>query len=154
MNRSELIAIIERRALGATPAAWHTHIECFCNDPEHHGDMDDSGCFCPNCASEAAVKRGFDAEDIVPENEGPDDNTQWCEECGRLITLRSTPDLDWGISADGALEELEHFESGLGFERGEPKTPDDWQVFLLIVDSIDEEHLPRVEAIVRRMPSP
>lgn len=150
LTRAEMNEIVERRATGSQEPARHTHIECWCDGHIHRRDDYDPGCFCPDCAARAAVKLGYPATDTEPEREGPDDSPQWCEECGRLITLRSTPDLSWGITSDGALEELEHFESGLGFERGEPKTPDDWRVFQLIVDVIAEKHLSRVEAVIMR----
>lgn len=150
MLRQQLVAIVEALAEGSQEPARHTHIECNCPNLVHRTDEFEQGCFCPDCASAEAVKRGLDSEDTEPENEGPDDRPQWCEDCGRLITLRTTPDLLWGISPDGALEELEHYESGLGFEKGEPKTPDDWRVFLLLVDAIDAEHLRRVEAVIKR----
>lgn len=149
MTRDELIKVVEGFAVGARAAARHTHIECNCSNLAHRRDDYDQGCFCPECASAAAVALGYPSTDTESEVEGADDQPRWCEGCGRLITLRSTPDLEWGITADGALEALEHFETGLGFERGEPNTPDTWLVFLLLVDSIDGEHLPRVEAIVR-----
>lgn len=148
--RQRLVAIVEKLAEGAREPARHTHIECNCPGLVHRKDEFEQGCYCPECASKEAVKRGLDTEDTEPENEGPDDNPQWCENCGRLITLRTKPDLLWGISPAGALEELKHFETGLGAENGEPKTPDDWQVFLLLVDSIDEAHLRRVGAVIKR----
>jgi hypothetical protein len=148
--RERLTEIVEKLAEGSQEPAHHTHIECNCPGLVHRTDEFEEGCFCPECASEEAVKRGLDAEDIELENEGPDDNPKWCQNCDRLITLRTTPDLLWGITPEGALEELEHFETGLGAEKGEPKTPDDWRVFLLLVDSIDETHLRRVEAVINR----
>jgi hypothetical protein len=150
MIRAELIAIVESRAVGAREPARHTHIECHCPGLVHRRDDYDKGCFCPACASAAAVNLGYPATDTKPENEGPDDSPRRCETCDRLITLRSTLDLEWGITPDGALEELEHYETGLGFERGEPQTPDQWQDFLLVVDSIADEHMPRVEAVAQR----
>lgn len=149
-TRQDLIAIVEERAAGAPEAARHTHIECRCPDGDHRREDYDEGCFCPACAADAAVELGYPATDTLGEVEGPDDCPKWCEKCDRLITLRDSPDLAWGITPDGALEELEHYESGLGFERGEPKTPDDWRVFLLLVDSIDEQHLPRVARVIAR----
>jgi hypothetical protein len=110
----------------------------------------EDNCFCPPCAAVVAVERGYAPTDTSPEAEGADDQPNWCQRCGRLITLRSTADLEWGITPDGALEELEHFETGLGADRGEPNTPDTWLDFLLLVDSIAEEHLPRVEAVIMR----
>lgn len=154
MTREELAAIVVTRMFGSAEPAHHTHIECQCPGGVHRADQPDEGCFCPECAAKEAVRRGFNAKDIEPESEGPEDNPSWCESCGRLITLRTTPELLWGITPRGALEELEHFESGLGAERGEPKTPDDWRLFLLLVDNIDEEHLPRVEALLWARPSP
>lgn len=149
-TRAEMITIVEQLAVDSQEPARHTHIECRCEDRAHRRGDYEQGCFCPDCAAAAAVKLGYPATDTEPERDGPDDAPQWCEECGRLITLRSTPDLPWGITVDGALEELEHFESGLGFEKGEPRTPDDWQVFLLLLDSISEEHLGRVESVIKR----
>lgn len=150
MNRRQLINIAKRLARGSQPAARHTHIECFCPGYVHRRDDYDIGCFCPECASKAAVKLGYPPTDVEPEKEGTDDSPQWCEDCGRLITLRDSKVLIWGISANGALEALEHYESEFALKKGEPKTPDDWRRFLLLVDAIEEEHLPRVEAVVRR----
>lgn len=150
LTRAELVAIVTERMAGSKPAARHTHIECRCSDLAHRREEHETGCFCPACAAKEAKARGLLRTDTEPEAEGPDDRPQWCEKCGRLITLRDSDDLAWGITADGALEELEHFETGLGAKRGEPKTPDDWRVFLLCVDAIDEEHLLRVEAVMRR----
>lgn len=150
MTREELIAIVTERMAGSQPAARHTHIECWCPDRAHRREDYDEGCYCPDCAAKAAVALGYPATDTELETEGPDDGPRWCQECGRLITLRDDPERPWGITSDGALEELVHYESGLGAERGEPKTPDDWRVFLLCVDAIAEEHLPRVEAVVAR----
>jgi hypothetical protein len=149
-TRQELIATVEALAAGAREPARHTHIECNCADLAHRRDDYDQGCFCPDCAAAAAVALGYPATDTEPEGEGADDRPCWCERCDRLITLRSTPDRAWGITPDGALEELKHYEAGLGFERGEPRTPDQWQDFLLLVDSIADEHLPRVEAVIQR----
>jgi hypothetical protein len=152
MTREEMIAIVTARMAGSQEPARHTHIECNCDDLAHRRDDYDVGCFCPDCAAKAAVELGYPPTDVKPENEGPDDNPQWCDDCGRLITLRDAEWLAWGITSAGALEELEHYESGLGFERGEPKTPDDWRGFLLLVDSIADEHLPRVRAVIERRP--
>ena len=150
MGRSSLIAVVEKLAAGAREPARHTHVECCCPDQEHVSLEPTEGCcFCPDCAAAEAIALGMPATDTRHEAEGADDRPEWCAKCGRLITLRSSDDIAWGVSPDGALEELEHFETGLGFERGEPKTPDDWMVFLLMVDTIAEEHLPRVEALVR-----
>ena len=147
--RRHLVTIAEAQAVGSREPAQHTHIECFCQGYVHRRDDYDEGCFCPECAAEHAVKLGYPSTDTRPENEGPDDSPQWCEECDVLITLRSSPDLDWGISPRGALEELEYYEKpGLGFDRGEPSTPDQWQVFLLVIDSIADEYLPRVVDVV------
>jgi hypothetical protein len=154
MTRSELTAMVEARAVGAQEAVRHTHIECNCPDLAHRRSDFDEGCFCPDCAIAAAVALGYPPTDTEPEKEGPDDGPQWCENCGRLITLRSTPDLPWGITAEGALAELEHYETGLGFKRGEPRTPDHWRNFLLVVDAIAEEHLPRVEAVIEKRAFP
>jgi hypothetical protein len=143
-----MVAIVVARTAGAKQPMRHTHIECWCPDREHRRDDYDEGCFCPPCASEAAVALGYPATDAEPEAEGADDGPRFCQTCDRLITLRSTDDIEWGVTLDGALDELAHYETGLGFERGEPKTPEDWQVFLLMVDAIAEEHLPRVEAII------
>lgn len=148
MTREEMVAIVSERMAGSQEAARHTHIECFCRGRVHRRDDYDEGCFCPDCAAKAAVDLGYPATDTEPETEGPDDGPRWCQTCGRLITLRDTSDLAWGITPDGALEELQHYESGLGFEKGEPKTPDGWRVFLLCVDAIAEEHLPRVERVI------
>lgn len=148
--RSALIQAVEAKAVGSPEAQPHTHIECFCDGHIHRRDDYDDGCFCPPCAAAHAVSLGYPATDTEPETEGPDDTPQWCEKCGCLITLRSTPDEEWGITPAGALEELEHYETGLGFQKGEPKTPTDWRVFLLLVDSIADEYLPRVARIVNR----
>lgn len=147
MPRQKLVALAEAQAVGSQEPARHTHIDCRCGNDDHL-DLSDQGCYCPMCAIYEAVRRGFDANDVKPENEGPDDNPQWCENCGALITLRDDEWLRWGISPDGAEEELEHYETGLGFERGEPSTPDHWRVLLLVIDSIADEHLARVEAVV------
>jgi len=151
MNREEIQAYVAERMAGSQEAARHTHIECWCPDLEHRRDTYDGGCYCPACAAKAAAALGYPETDTEPEHEGPDDTPRWCDTCDRLITLRSTPDIEWGITADGALEELEHYETGLGFERGEPKTPDDWRVFMLLVDAIEEEHLPRVVAVIEQV---
>lgn len=150
MDRKTMTAIVEARAVGARSAARHTHIECNCDDGAHRRSDYDEGCFCPECAVAAAVALGYPPSDTEPEHEGADDSPRWCDTCDRLITLRNTPDLEWGITPDGALEALEHYETGLGFQRGEPQTPEQWQDFLLLVDSIASEHLPRVEAVIRR----
>lgn len=150
MLRQKLVAIAEAQSVGSREPARHTHIGCRCGNNDHL-DLSDQGCFCPPCAVYEAARRGFDANDVEPENEGPDDSPQWCEDCNVLITLRNAPDLDWGISQDGAEEELEHYEpGGLGFDRGEPSTPDHWRVLLLVIDSIADEHLVRVEAVVSK----
>ncbi len=150
MTRKELVKAVSERMAGSPEASRHTHLECWCPDREHRRDDYDHGCFCPACAAKEAVRLGYPDTDTEPETEGADDGPQWCERCGCLITLRSTPDEEWGITPDGALEELEHYETGLGFQKGEPKTPGDWRVFLLLVDSIADEHLPRVERVVLR----
>ena len=149
-TRLELVAAVEKLAAGSREPARHTHIECNCAGRVHRREDYDQGCFCPDCAAATAVELGYPATDTESEVEGTDDSPQWCEKCGRLITLRDAPDLPWGITPEGALDELEHFESGLGFTRGEPSTPDDWREFLLTVDAIDDEHLPRVDAVIRR----
>lgn len=148
--RQRLAETVEKLAEGSKEAARHTHIECNCTGLIHRTDGFEEGCFCPECASEEAIARGLDAEDTEPDGEGPDDNPKWCFKCDRLITLRTTPEVLWGLTPNGALEELGHFETGLGAQKGEPKTPDDWRVFLLLVDSIDEIHLRRVEAVIKR----
>jgi hypothetical protein len=152
-HRAALVAIVVERMAGSQEPGRHTHIECNCDDRDHRRDIYDDGCFCPECAALGAVALGYPPTDTEPEKEGPDDSPQRCETCGRLITLRNTEDLEWGVTPDGALEELQHFETGLGFKRGEPKTPDDWRLFLLCVDAIADEHLPRVAAVIARSAS-
>ena len=144
MNREELVVVAERRSRRARKAMRHTHIECFCDDRRHRRDNYDHGCFCPPCARKAAVKLGYPATDIEPEHEGPDDSPQFCQTCDRLITLRTTPSLEWGITPDGAQEELKHWE------KTRPTAPGDWLCVLLMLDSLAEEFLPRAEAVIVR----
>ncbi len=137
--RANLLFIVKARAAGAPPAQPHTHIECFCYDHIHRRDDYDDGCFCPACASKAAVALGYPPTDITEDVETPwdgDDLPRWCETCGVLISTLITP--------DGALEELDEYER-------RPRTsPEEWRDFALCVENIADEYLPRVEAVVER----
>jgi hypothetical protein len=137
--RQCLINVVAQRMAGSPEAAQHTHVECHCNTRGHRTDKFEEGCYCPECAVKEAVARGLDERDTEPEADGPDDSPQWCDRCDRLITTE--------ITAVGARDELNHWESG------EPGTRLDsqakWREFMLCVQAIHDEHLPRVDRLVR-----
>lgn len=145
-TKADLIAIVATRAEGSPEVAQHTHIECHCPGHVHRKENYEQGCFCPECASAQAVKLGLAASDTESEVDDPDDGPRWCEECGRLISM--------AITADGAVEEMEHWEaSGPKDPSGEayggpPRSPEDWRVFMLCLVAIPDEHLSRVARIV------
>jgi hypothetical protein len=136
--RTALMAVVAERMAASSEAAQHTHIECHCADHVHRTDNFEQGCFCPGCASAEAVARGLASGDTEPDGDGPDDNPQWCEKCGRLITAE--------ITSDGALEELVHWQGDLPSARLD--RPERWREFMLCVAAISEEHLPRVAALI------
>jgi hypothetical protein len=139
MTREQMIAIVEAHAAGSQEPAQHTHIECNCDDLAHRRDDYDQGCFCPDCAAEAAVKLGYPPTDVEPEAEGPDDSPQWCENCGHPLTTE--------ITVAGALDELAHWESSDNAILVQPYL---WRELMLCVVAIADEHLPRVRAIIER----
>ena len=147
--RERIVTVVAERMAGSQEPARHTHIECHCPDRKHRRDDEGECCFCPDCASKFAILLGFPATDTAPENEGPDDTPCRCVTCNRLITLHNTPEVRWGITAAGAEQELEHWETGLGASRGGPRNPDEWREFMLMVEAIRDVHLPRVEALIR-----
>lgn len=127
---------VARRMADSKPAQQHTHIECWCPDRKHRRNVYDTGCFCPSCASKAAVALGYPATDTDSEAEGPDDSPQFCEDCGVLITTE-------GITADGIDEELTHW-----MKQGGPKTASDWREFHLCL-AADVEREKRADRVLR-----
>ena len=144
--RAAIVAVVEEQMAGSKEAAVHTHIECFCPGHIHRKDDYDPGCFCPDCAADAAEALGYPRTDIEPDWKDPDDaqeddGPRWCETCGRLISIV--------ISDDGAEDELLHWETSTA-PGGPPKDADDWRVFLLAVKAIKREHLPGVALVIER----
>lgn len=151
-TRDVIRAEVARRMAGSKSAQQHTHIECNCPDLKHRRAEYDIGCFCPSCASKAAVKLGYPATDTSPEAPGEDDNLQFCQDCGALITTE-------GLTADGINEELDHW-------RANPKRPqsaDEWLEFSLCLaadpprrddDPTDEETWEKNVAVMMRETPP
>jgi len=132
MTREQMIAIVTERSAGATPAVDPCRVYdasgAYVWFDENATELD----VCERCADKLVERRstGTDSIEVFPRGEKTD-VIHSCGGCG-------CPLLDV-LTKDGAEDELSHWET-----HGAPKDAGEWREFGLMVQSIPDEHLPRV----------
>lgn len=94
--------------------------------PPQRDDAEDAENFCYECAP-------WDAYDF-PEGE----QLRWCHDCERLLVDELTP--------AGALDCIDPFDERL------PANAEEWQELWVVLRTLPEEHLARIEAVLARLP--